>query len=267
MLSVKPYVCTARHGDRPFEEQHVRHTLAFTCSGSYGYHVRGKRHDLVAGSFLVGQAGDPYTCTHDHHAGGDRCLSIQLDPAVVDELGGTRAWQVGTVPPIAELAMLGRMAEATARGGTDRGVDEVALALCARFIATATGRTSTVTPSPRDRRRAIDAATWIAANSERAITLEDMASRTGLSPFHFLRVFKTTIGVSPHQYLVRTRLAAAAELLAVDPERAITDVALDVGFADLSNFVRTFRRAAGVTPGEFRDRKIFQARRSTTARG
>ena len=47
-------------------------------------------------------------------------------------------------------------------------------------------------------------------------------------------------------------------------QRAITDVALDVGFADLSNFIRTFRRAAGVSPGAFRraargDRKILQA--------
>ena len=45
----------------------------------------------------------------------------------------------------------------------------------------------------------------------------------------------------------------------------MTDIALDVGFGDLSNFVRTFRRAAGVSPGEFRraargDRKILQDR-------
>jgi AraC-like DNA-binding protein len=72
------------------------------------------------------------------------------------------------------------------------------------------------------------------------------------------------LGVTPHQYLVRARLKHAARLLA-DEERAITDIALDVGFADLSNFVRSFRRAAGVSPREFRkaargDRKILQER-------
>ena len=56
--------------------------------------------------------------------------------------------------------------------------------------------------------------------------------------------------MTPHQYLVRARLRRAARLLAED-ERSITDVALAVGFADLSNFVRTFRRAAGVSPGRF----------------
>src|SRR4029450_5363553 len=86
----------------------------------------------------------------------------------------------------------------------------------------------------------------------------------GLSSFHFLRVFSAVVGVTPHQYLVRSRLRHAARLLA-DEDRAVTDIAFDVGFADLSNFVRTFHRAAGVSPRAFRhaargDRKILQER-------
>jgi len=70
--------------------------------------------------------------------------------------------------------------------------------------------------------------------------------------------------VTQHQYLVRSRLRRAARLLAED-SRSVTDVAYDVGFADLSNFVRTFRRAAGVAPAAFRrtargKRKILQER-------
>ena len=72
------------------------------------------------------------------------------------------------------------------------------------------------------------------------------------------------LGVTPHQYLVRSRLRHAARLL-VDDEISVTNVAYDVGFADLSNFVRTFHRAAGVSPRRFReasrgDRKILQER-------
>ena len=82
--------------------------------------------------------------------------------------------------------------------------------------------------------------------------------------FHFLRLFSAALGATPHQVLVRARLRHAARLLA-DGGRSITDVAYDVGFGDLSNFVRTFRRAAGVSPRGFRraargDRKIFQER-------
>jgi AraC-like DNA-binding protein len=50
---------------------------------------------------------------------------------------------------------------------------------------------------------------------------------------------------------VRSRLRHAAGLLA-DDGRSITQVAFDVGFGDLSNFVRTFHRAAGASPGAFR---------------
>jgi len=63
---------------------------------------------------------------------------------------------------------------------------------------------------------------------------------------------------------LRSRLRHAARQLA-DDDKPVTDVAYDVGFNDLSNFVRTFHRAAGVSPLKFRQasrgmRKIFQER-------
>ena len=74
---------------------------------------------------------------------------------------------------------------------------------------------------------------------------------------------------SHKKYLLRTRLRRAARMLAGN-ERSITDIALDVGFADLSNFVRTFGRAAGVSPRAFRalahrERKNFQDRLNAIA--
>jgi AraC-like DNA-binding protein len=119
-------------------------------------------------------------------------------------------------------------------------------------------------PNSRDRRRAVETALWIDAHSQAEIDLEAAAEQAGLSPFHFLRLFSGVLGVTPHQYLVRSRLRHAARHLA-DEERSITDIAYDVGFGDLSNFVRTFHRAAGVSPLKFRQasrgkRKIFQER-------
>ena len=54
---------------------------------------------------------------------------------------------------------------------------------------------------------------------------------------------------------MRARLRHAARLLAEDG-RSITDIAFDIGFGDLSNFVRTFHRAAGVSPRRFRQAAI-----------
>jgi len=103
---------------------------------------------------------------------------------------------------------------------------------------------------------------WMDAHSQGEIDLDSAAKEASLSSFHFLRLFSNVLGVTPHQYLVRSRLRHAARLLA-DDSRSITDIAFDVGFGDLSNFVRTFHRAAGVSPRAFRkaargDRKILQ---------
>ena len=97
--------------------------------------------------------------------------------------------------------------------------------------------------------------------------LADAAEHAGLTPFHFLRLFSRVLGVSPHQYLVRTRLRLAARMLAL-PGASVTGTAYAVGFGDLSNFIRTFTRAAGVSPRAFRntargERKILQVRRRT----
>ena len=77
------------------------------------------------------------------------------------------------------------------------------------------------------------------------------AKVAGLSNFHFLRMFSRALGVTPHQYLVRCRLRRAACLLS-DDTRSISAIAHEVGFGDLSNFVRTFHRAAGMSPRAFR---------------
>jgi AraC family transcriptional regulator len=75
----------------------------------------------------------------------------------------------------------------------------------------------------------------------------------GLSPFHFLRTFTRVTGITPHQWLLRARLHDAARRL-VETRAPVTDIALDVGFDDLSNFIRTFRAEFGVSPTRYRGR-------------
>jgi AraC-like DNA-binding protein len=265
-VSVHEYRCTAGPHDRPFAECHGGWSVSYVQRGSFGCRSLGANHELVPGSVLLGRPGDEYVCTHDHHDGGDECLAFFFAPELVDEIAGARdAWRSGGLPPLAELATWGELARAAAAGGNDLGLDEVGLVLASR-AARAGGARALASRPPRaaDRRRAVESALWLDAQAASPIELADQARRAGLSPFHYLRVFADVLGVTPHQYLVRTRLRRAARLLA-DEDRPVTDVALDVGFADLSNFVRSFRRAAGVSPGAFRrasrgDRKILQDR-------
>lgn len=264
-ISVSDFRCTAVSGDKPFVEQYGCHSVSYVRKGSFGCQTRGKSFELVAGSILVGHPGDEYVCTHDHVC-GDECLSFFLTPELVETIGDrTEVWRIGAAPPLPELMVLGELAQAAADGRSDIGLDEVGQLFASRFAEVMSGQPrEAVQAKARDRRRAVEAALWIDAHSHQEIDLEGAAAQADVSPFHFLRLFSSVLGVTPHQYLVRSRLRHAARLLAED-ENSITDIAYDVGFGDLSNFVRTFHRAAGVSPRRFRqasrgDRKIFQER-------
>ena len=265
LISVSDFRCSAGPDDKPFVEQFDCHSISYVRKGSFGCRTRGKSFELVAGSILVGHPGDEYLCSHDL-CHGDECLSFFLTPELVEAIGDrTEVWRVGAAPPLPELMVLGELAQATADGRNDVGLDEIGQVLASRFVEVVSGRAQKPVPAaPRDRRRAVETALWIDANSHRQINLEHAATRAETSPFHFLRLFSSVLGVTPHQYLVRSRLRHAARLLA-DDQTSVTDVAYDVGFGDLSNFVRTFHRAAGVSPMRFRqasrgDRKILQER-------
>jgi AraC-like DNA-binding protein len=264
-ISVSDFRCSAGPGDRPFVEQYQCHSVSYVRKGSFGCQSRGRSFELVAGSVLVGHPGDEFICSHDHVC-GDECLSFFLTPELVETIGDrTEVWRVGAAPPLPELMVLGELAQAAADGRSDIGLDEVGQLFASRFVEVVSGRTHQPAPAKaRDRRRAVESALWIDAHSHQQIDLDGAAGQAEISPFHFLRLFSSVLGVTPHQYLVRSRLRHAARLLA-DDGLSITNVAYDVGFGDLSNFVRTFHRAAGVSPRRFREasrgmRKIFQER-------
>lgn len=264
-MTVSEFRCDAGPDERPFAECRTGHSIAYVRSGSFGCHCAAGFFELVAGSMLVGAPGEEYTCTHEH-VSGDVCLSFFLGEELVDSLGGRReAWQIGAAPPLPELMVLGELAQTAADGNSDLGLDEIGQILAGRFVEIVSGQArKPATPTARDRRRAVEAALWIDDNSHAELDLEQAAKQAGLSPFHFLRLFSRVLGVTPHQYLVRSRLRHAARRLA-DDDIAVTDIAYDVGFGDLSNFVRTFHRAAGVSPTKFRqaskgERKILQER-------
>jgi AraC-like DNA-binding protein len=266
-ISVSDFRCSAVPGDTPFVEQHRCHSVSYVRKGSFGCRSRGRSFELVAGSVMVGHPGDEYVCSHDHVC-GDECLSFFLQPELVQAIGDRpETWQIGCAPPLPELMVLGELAQAAADGRSDIGLDEIGQWFASRFVEMVSGRPEKpMSATPRDRRRAVETALWIDAHSHRSIDLEDAAAEADISPFHFLRLFANVLGVTPHQYLVRSRLRHAARRLA-DEDSSITDIAYDVGFGDLSNFVRTFHRAAGVSPLRFRQasrgkRKIFQDRLS-----
>jgi len=84
------------------------------------------------------------------------------------------------------------------------------------------------------------------------LSLTRLAREAGLSPHHFLRVFKTTFGTTPHRYVQHRRIAAAVAALRRPGAASIADIALEHGFASQSHMTELMRRCLGATPGAFR---------------
>jgi transcriptional regulator GlxA family with amidase domain len=169
-------------------------------------------------------------------------VSVKLSPAAAERL---KLDQPGAaaLPPLPEIMLLGEVS-----------VDEAAILFVQKVAdVVSQGKANSLNGTGSERRRAVEAALWLEANLAGQVRLEDVARQAGSSPFHFLRAFRKAIGVTPHQYLLRLRLREAARLLA-EGSMPVTQVALEVGFQDLSNFVRTFKRAAGVPPARFSKR-------------
>jgi AraC family transcriptional regulator len=92
---------------------------------------------------------------------------------------------------------------------------------------------------------------FVDAHISRGIGISELASLVGLSQFHFIRAFRSSVGRSPYQYVLSARVSVAAEMLSKS-DLSVADVAIAVGFSDASQLNRVFRKLIGVTPTAFR---------------
>ena len=87
----------------------------------------------------------------------------------------------------------------------------------------------------------------------REVTPAWLARRAQISSQRLSRLFKRIFGVTPSQFIIKTRIAAASRLLH-DTDRSVAAIAHASGFYDQSAFARAFRSATGLTPMEYRNR-------------
>ncbi len=98
---------------------------------------------------------------------------------------------------------------------------------------------------------------FIEQNFADPIPLAELASLCGLSLHRFVTVFRSQVGIPPHQYVCRTRVKEARTLLRQGIPPAA--VALDTGFCDQSHLSRHFKRQCGITPGHFAGSRAVRA--------
>jgi len=92
---------------------------------------------------------------------------------------------------------------------------------------------------------------WMAEHAAEDFNLAQLAAQVGLSKFHFDRLFKSAMGVSPSRYHINLRMDAARRLLR-ETKKSVVTVALEVGYANPSHFAQLCRRETGLSPSDYR---------------
>jgi AraC-like DNA-binding protein len=250
--------CDAGPHDRPFEERHGAACIAVVTQGTFQYRSTHGAATLAPGALLLGNRGHCFECGHEH-AAGDRSLAFHFDPDYLEDIvaavpGARRAgFAVPRLPPLPALMPLLAAAEAARDRGNAPAFEELSLRLAGGVagLLAGTRRRPARSPTARDQRRVTRALRRIESAADEPLALATLAGDAAMSPYHFLRTFAAVVGMTPHQYLLRTRLHRAAVRLrrTADP---IAAIAFDAGFNDLSTFNRRFRRLMGATPGAYR---------------
>jgi AraC family transcriptional regulator len=248
---VHDILCSAGPRDRPFEEQHPSVCIAAVLRGSFKYRTTQGSGTMAPGAILLGNHGQCFECGHEH-APGDRCLSFMFEPecfeTIVSAIPGARtpAFPVARLPPLAALTPVITAAELA----KPDGVEDVAFDLAGRVVSLLADAGQPAV-SHRDEKRISTALRRIERDADQTLSLTELASEAAMSRYHFLRTFRDVVGLTPHQFILRTRLRNAAIALRRSTQ-PVLHIALEAGFADLSTFNRRFRATMGATPTDYR---------------
>jgi AraC-like DNA-binding protein len=247
-------ICRSGPADRPFEEEHAWTSVSAVMSGVFTYRSAHGRALMSPGSLLLGNRGACFACGHEHGI-GDRCVSFQVSPELAEEtagdLKGLRRSSFGSprIPPLESLLPV--LTELRELAGAPDPVQAEELGLRLFTAAFVLDGSADIVTENRDEARIASAVRIIDAQFAQPLSIARLAKAVGLRRRRLAGGFKRVVGVTPYNYILNRRLDAAAERLR-SGQGTVLDVALGVGFGDLSEFTRRFKARFGQPPGAFR---------------
>lgn len=243
-----------------------RHKSAEECTGStylvfpyQGVFVRHVGTDEVVGEanqVMLFNQDESYRVSHPVK-GGDACLSIATDEALLRELAPKEHVRAGAILAFHQQRLrIDARAQALVallRHGLQREVIETleAEVLTLTLVKRALGeRTSHTVRASAGRRKLVDRAKLtLTSDLGRRWTLAEIAADVGVSPVYLTQVFQQVEGLPLYRYQLRLRLARALDLLPRYDD--LTTLSMELGFSSHSHFSAAFRQAYGRTPKEF----------------
>ena len=216
---------------------------------------------LSPGKAWLVPAGAPLSYDWTHAGPGIRELTLMVLPGdelarTADLLSRRRSSLVALAEPVLTEDRVVRSVLTGLTQAMAAGVDELYPESSAAFLlAHVLSHYGTGRPGPvgvgREDARVRTAIEFMRDNLHLPVSLADLAASTGLSTYHFLRVFRASTGVPPRRFLTRMRIDVARRRLE-DSDLSITDIAQLSGFSSASQFSTAFRRETGMAPRTFR---------------
>lgn len=240
--------------DDPDEEVATRWAIAFVQSGAFEVAHDRRRVRLQRGSVFLSQPGFVFRCRHHEECPRDICLSIGFEPGNVS--GSEHAWaRAGWAvrrSPTPRLAYVDQRLRDAAADADSFQLERWALAALTALEADANDGMTRGRYAARG--TALDAvvATCRAIEMDPAArrSIADRAREVGLNSARLTRAFRRYVGLAPHSYVMRCRLAAAAVRL--EAGMSVSETCFRSGFENLSHFCRAFRRTLGVRASMWR---------------
>jgi AraC family transcriptional regulator len=246
------------------EHHHTMHVLACGLVGSSNRNAPGirsldgkrSRERRGAGDIAIISAGITHSCSWDTPA---QFMVLAIEPTLLKQVG--QDWvnpdQIELRPqfmsesdPFIQSIVLTLKGEAEIKGiGSYLLIDSLKTALAVHLL-----RNYCVTrPKLSSYSNGLSQVTltlvkeYINDHLHQDLKLDEIAAIAQLSPYHFLRLFKQSIGITPHQYILQCRLNQAKHLLQ-NSNLSTAEIAIRTGFCDQSHLTRYFKRIIGVTP-------------------
>jgi AraC family transcriptional regulator len=256
-LHQQPIFATAEH-------QHTMHVLAYGLVSSSGTPAPGARsldgqqsqERRCAGDIAVIPAGISHRCSWNAPA---QFMVLAIEPTLLQQVG--QDWvnpdQIELLPQFMSqsdvfiqgiFSTLKREAEVGGMGSY-LFVDSIKTALAIHLLRNycATEPKLSHDSASLSQAKLTLVKEYINEYLHQDLKLNDIAAIAQLSPYHFLRLFKQRMGITPHQYILHLRIDKAKYLLQ-HSELNIAEIAIQTGFCDQSHLTRCFKRMMGITP-------------------